>query len=457
MEGATVTDRLRILLVDADPAARKALTASLARLGDEVDGAADGVEAVSRLGSFPYDLVLAEVSTPKLDGLGLTDVLRGRNLEALMVLMSAHTTVEAVVGFLRAGVFDFLLKPVEPASLSAMLDRARERRVQRKRVRALSEALTARERASGLVVGGPAMTGVLEDARRAGACDLPVLLLGEPGTGKERIARSIHAMSDRASGPFERVDGNGDTLTVEYELFGAGGDEGGRWARARGGTLLVEDVASLSPTIQARLVRALELSSGEVRVLATASEPLDRLRQEGRLRNDLYFSLRAIELRVPALRERREDIPKLVEHFLADESRLRGRALRMAPDAQAVLMGVAWPGNVRELEGVVRMAAAQVAEGDLVQLQHLPATLQNMVPRTSTLAEQIEAYERTVIRQTLEALGGRVGQVAQALGVPERTLRRKMRAWGYAKEAFRKKRRKLRVRPRIDVPEASSV
>jgi DNA-binding NtrC family response regulator len=422
------------------------MVTSLARHGDEVDDAVDGVDALARLGSYPYDLVLAEAELPGLDGMALAAALRSRNSDALVVLLASRTTVDAVVRFLRAGIFDLLQKPVDPAALGAMLDRVRERRRLRPPGLGSSEPFAARERAPGLVVGGPAMTGLLEDARRASACDLPVLLLGEPGTGKERLARSIHAMSERAAGPFERVDGRGDALTVEYELFGVGPEDGGKWARARGGTLLLDAVTALSPTIQARLVRALELSSGEVRLLATTSDEPERLRQEGRLRNDLYFTLRAIELRVPPLRERREDIPRLVEHFLADEARHRGHPLRMTPEAQAALMGAAWVGNVRELEGVVRMATAQVLHGDQVQLQHLPTTLQNLVPRTSTLAEQIEAYERTVIRQSLEAFGGKVGQVAQALGIPERTLRRKMRAWGYAKEAFRKKRSRSRAR-----------
>ena len=144
---------------------------------------------------------------------------------------------------------------------------------------------------------------------------------------------------------------------------------------------------------------------------------------------------------MPPLRERREDIPRLVEHFLNDEAQRRGRRLRMAPDAVALLMGVPWPGNVRELESVVRAAAAQVESGEVVQLDHLPAPLRSAAPKVSTLAGQIEAYERTVIRQALEALEGQVARAAKALGIPERTLRRKMRHFGLAKEAFRKRRR----------------
>ncbi len=444
-----MVERLRILLVDDDAPARRAIASFVARAGDEVDTAEDGVAALARLGLAPYDLVLSDVRMPRLDGLALAQAIRKRNEDSVVVLMSAFASVENVIAALRQGAYDYLIKPIEPQQLAAMLGRVRERLALRRKVRALTAAITARDALATLVAGGPAMTAVMDAARRASACDLAVLITGEAGSGKDILARAIQGMSPQSSAPLVSVDcSTAESSELDRDLFGSqepGEPVGGAVHAARGGTLLVEEVTALPLALQARLVRALESTVGELRVLATASETVDAMRKDGRFRSDLYFSLRTIEIRVPPLRERREDIPRLVEHFLADGRRNTDHAQRMAPDALAVLMGAQWPGNVRELENVVRGASAMAGPSELVSVEHLPTSFRDIAPRTSTLAEQVLAYERAVLRQALEAMDGQVGRAARALGVPERTLRRKMRQFGIAKEAFRRRVRSDRV------------
>ncbi len=444
-----MAERLRILLVDDDAPARRAIASFIARGGDEVDTAEDGVAALGRLSSAPYDLVLSDVRMPRLDGLALAQAIRKRNEDSVVVLMSAFASVENVIAALRQGAYDYLIKPVEPQQLSAMLGRVRERLGLRRKVRALTDALSARDALAGLVAGGPAMTAVLDSARRASACDLSVLVTGETGTGKDILARAIHGLSLRAAGPFESVDcAAADAAGLERDLFGLSDGvviEAGRLSAARGGTLMVEEVTALPLSLQARLVHALEGAAGEVRVLATASDTVEAMRRDGRFRSDLYFSLRTIEIRMPPLRERREDIPRLVEHFLTDARRGQESPQRMAPEALSILMAAPWPGNVRELEAVVRGASAMAGSSETVTTDHLPPAYREIAPRTSTLAEQVQAYERAVLRQALEAVDGQVGRAARVLGVPERTLRRKMRQFGIAKEAFRRRGRAARA------------
>jgi DNA-binding NtrC family response regulator len=296
------------------------------------------------------------------------------------------------------------------------------------------------------------MRAVLESARRASQCDLPVLVSGEVGTGKDLIARAIHGLSPRAAAPFVVVNAAaGSEAEIEAELFGtagAGRDAHGKVRAADRGTLFIDDLNALPSGVQGRILRLLEdraIDNGpgvpptpvDLRVIAAASDRLQEDIKSGRFRAELYFRLRVIEIHLPPLRDRREDVPHLVENFLADERERRGTSYRITPEALSLLMAAPWPGNVRELENVVR-AAVTMARGDTIEAEHLPPAIRQGSPRTSSLSEQVAAYERAVLRQALESVHGQVGRAAAALGVPERTLRRKMRMFGLAKEAFRK-------------------
>jgi DNA-binding NtrC family response regulator len=451
-----VTERLRVLVVDDDAPARRAIASFIARRGDVVREAEDGEAALSILEFEDIDVVLSDVRMPKLDGISLTRAMQARSEDSVVVLMTAFATIENVIAALREGAYDYLIKPIDPEQLQAALNRARERLSLRRRVRSLTAAMSARDTLSGLVSGGPAMRAALETAKRAAGSDLPVMITGETGTGKDLIARAIHGLSSRASSPFVSVNcANTPAADLEAELFGASNGNArpgqGKIRQAAGGTLLIEELGALPQQVQARLLKLLEdkVIEGpqptpvDVRIIVAAGENFESEVKSGRLRADLFYRLRVVDIHLPPLRERREDIPHLVENFLADERERRGVKYTISPEALSLLMAAPWPGNVRELENVVR-AAVTMTPADHVDVEQLPPAIRQMAPRTSTLAEQVAAYERAVLRQALESVHGQVGRAAAALGVPERTLRRKMRLFGLAKEAFRKP-----ARPRL--------
>ncbi len=452
-----MAERLRVLVVDDDAPARRAIASFIARRGDVVREAEDGEAALSILEFEDIDVVLSDVRMPKLDGISLARAMQARSEDSVVVLMTAFATIENVISALREGAYDYLIKPIDPEQLQAALNRARERIGLRRRVRSLTAAMSARDTLSGLVSGGPAMRAALETAKRAAQGDLPVMITGETGTGKDLIARAIHGLSPRASGPFVTVNcATTAASELEAELFGAnanGRTVQGKIRQAAGGTLLVEEVGALPANVQARLLKLLEdkviegptptPTPTDVRILVAVGDNFEAEVRSGRLRADLFYRLRVVEIHLPPLRERREDIPHLVENFLADERERRGMKYTISPEALSLLMAAPWPGNVRELENTVRAAVTMTA-GDHVEVEHLPPAVRQLAPRTSTLSEQVAAYERAVLRQALESVHGQVGRAAAALGVPERTLRRKMRLFGLAKEAFRKP-----ARPRL--------
>jgi len=441
-----VTDRLRILVVDDDAPARRALAAYIARMNDTVREAEDGESATSILAHEDIDVVLSDVRMPRLDGIALTRAVRAKSEDTVVVLMSAFASIENVIAAMREGAYDYLVKPIDPQNLKAALARARERLGLRRRVRSLTAAVDARDVLSSFSSSGPGIRAVLEAAKRAAQSDLSVMITGETGTGREGLARAIHGLSARASGPIVVMDfAATDPSQIETELFGAPGGNGrqgnGRVRQAHGGTLVLSDVGELQAKVQARLLELVEARNDgmpvDVRVISTASAHLDDDVRAGKMQPALFFALRVIEIKMPPLRERREDIPYLVETFLADERARRGGALKIAPQALSLLMAAPWPGNVQELDNVVQAASA-MCTGDTIEVEHLPAAIGQGAAKTSTLAEQVAAYERAVLRQALESVQGQVGRAAEALGVPERTLRRKMRLFGLAKEAFRK-------------------
>ncbi len=451
-----MAERLRVLVVDDDAPARRAIASFIARRGDVVREAEDGEAALAILEFEDIDVVLSDIRMPKLDGIALAHTVQGRSEDSVVVLMTAFATIESVISALREGAYDYLLKPIDPEQLQAALNRARERITLRRRVRSLTAAMSARDTLSGLVSGGPAMRAVLDSAKRAAQSDLPVMITGETGSGKDLVARAIHGLSGRASAPLIVVNaGATPPEELEAELFGAEGagarGSQGKVRQAAGGTLLIDELDALPSAVQARLLKLVEdkVIDGptptpvDVRILVCAGAGFEAEVKSQRFRADLYYRLRVIEIALPPLRERREDIPHLVENFLADERERRGVKYTISPEALSLLMAAPWPGNVRELENVVRAAVA-MSPGDQVDVEQLPPAITQGGPRTSTLAEQVAAYERAVLRQALESVHGQVGRAADALGVPERTLRRKMRLFGLAKEAFRKP-----ARPRL--------
>ncbi len=434
----------RGLIIDEDQAARRSILAYLTRAGAEVDIAEDVTSALQRLQTRAYDIVLCDVRVSRSDDGSLAEMLKSRCDECAVVLTSAFATTENVTSAMSNGVYDYLLKPVEPQHLASLLMRVERHHATQRRSVALHAALSARDALSTVFMSGPAMSSVLATVRRASATAAPVLIVGEPGSGRSTLARAIHGVSARADGPIEVVDCARDEAAVARDLVGAVGEPGPKLRAARGGTLVLEAVGALAPSLRPRLMQCLAAAEG-VRVIAINDAPLGAPpRRESRTPRDLFAWLHGVEIVVPPLREHREDIPRLVEHFA---SAVRGSAaptVRVAPEVMAALIAAPWSGNLRELESVVRDAVLAAGSAPVVTREHLPESLRARVQDGSSLTAQVEAYERAVLRYALESAQGQVGRAARSLGVPERTLRRKMRHFGIAKESFRKRGRSRR-------------
>ncbi len=428
-----MTERLRILLVEDDAATRRALSAHLSRVGDVVDVAEDGRSALALLSSRAYELVLADVRSPRVEIAALSEAACARSSCAAVVPMSAFASVEHVTAAIRQGVYDYLLKPVEAQHVAALLCRVRDRIAMRRRLDALRGTLPVRDALEALMAGGPAMASLNKLVREAAGCDTPVLLAGEAGTGRRLVASAIHALSKRAEMPLVTIHCDDDHERLARTLFDPSPDHG-LVASARGGTLVLLSVEALPKELRARVLQAAQRPDGPRVIAVSAGIPAVPAR-----RGELLTWVRGIEIVTPPLRERREDIPRLADHFASLAS--DGPAPRVAPDVMAALIDAPWEGNLPALEAVMREAVARAAGGGVITREHLPAELAARVDNGSALVEQVEAYERAVVRRALEIVHGAVARAARELGVPERTLRRKMRQFGIAKESFRKRSR----------------
>ena len=437
----------RILIVDDDATFRLTTGALLHADGHEVAEAPDGQRAVDQLRERQFDLLLVDLRMPGIDGLKLVEALRlwGHGVPILMI--SGFGTVDSAVRALHLGADDFLLKPVEPDVLSARVNDLLERR---------PRADGSSSGVSGMVGRAPSMNALYERMRRVAPTETTVLVTGETGTGKELVARGVHALSTRKAGPFLAV--NCAALAegiLESELFGhvrgaftgAMRDRAGVFEAANGGTLFLDEIGATSPGLQARLLRALQEreitrvgsttpTNIDVRVIAATNRDLRELVKEGSFREDLYYRLEVFPLSVPPLRERSSDIPLFVEHALVLlRTRLpEAKSLSCSPFAMRLLREYRWPGNVRQLFAVIESAAIS-AGGGRVEAQHLSEEVRGGVDPSSHLRYRSsvpEDDERAAIEAALSHAGGTLSHAAELLGMGRTTLWRKMRAYGIA-------------------------
>jgi two-component system NtrC family response regulator len=452
-------NRPAVLIVEDDPLQRKLLRETLETEGYEAYAAATGREALEIIGRVPIDVAVVDF---RLDGeTGLTvirDILRTNPL-ITPVMVTAYADVETAVAAIRGGAYDYVVKPIDVPKLLLVLERARERSKLRREVVDLRETLEERFHARNFVFGSRAMEEVAGLIVKAGRSEATVLVSGETGTGKDLVARSIHVASKRAGGPFIAVNiaSLPDTL-IESELFGAekgaytGAHERriGKAEAAAGGTLFLDEIGDLRPDVQVKLLRFIQereffrLGSSrplkaDVRIIAATNRDLESAVAEGTFRSDLYYRLNVIRIVVPPLRERREDIPPLVDHFLRTFGRREGKGVRsISAEAMAVLMAQLFPGNVRELENAVERAVV-FAEGETITRADLPVFLAG--PREAELPlgkglpleERVRRLEKSEIERALRESGGVQSRAARLLGLTERVLRYKIKAYGIAK------------------------
>ncbi|HET7599709.1 MAG TPA: sigma-54 dependent transcriptional regulator [Gemmatimonadales bacterium] len=456
---------LRILLVDDDEAACRLLAEVLEREGYRVSAALSVDAALATLDrEEPYDAVLTDLRMPDRSGLDLVRAVREREPDALVLVLTAFGDAAAAGEAIRAGAFDFISKPYDIAALRATLARALRRR-------RLASA-TREHRASGpeagpaaepaLVGHSPAVIEVMKTVARVAPTQATVLLLGETGTGKELVARTIHQYSDRRARRFVAV--NCSALAeglLESELFGhvrgaftgAAGARPGLFREADRGTLFLDEIGDISPGLQARLLRALQeheiVPVGsespvqvDVRVIAATHRDLDALVRQGKFREDLLYRLKVVVLELPPLRERRQDIPLLMDHFLRQLTARHGRGpVAVDPEAQRRMLVYEWPGNIRELQNVLERALVLAAQ-DVIGPEHLPAEVGPPAPAPAdpaaaarepaapTALLSLEELERRHVLRVLEATGGSREEASRILGISRRTLTRMVQRWG---------------------------
>ncbi len=449
----------RVLVVDDDDTLRESLELFLASEGFDVVAAPDGVAALAQLERAAVDVVLCDLRMPGIDGFELLPQLLRIAPGLTVILMSAYGTRELAIEALKRGAYDYLAKPFPPSEALLAIRKAQEREKLRRANQLLLRDL---ERAVGerpIVAASANMMAVLELIERAAEFKTTVLLTGESGTGKEVLARAIHAQSARRHLAFVAVNcGAIPEALLESELFGhakgafTGADRArrGLFTEADGGTLFLDEIGELPLALQVKLLRVLQEEEvrpvGEsksravdVRVLAATARDLSREVAEGRFREDLFYRLDVVRVTVPPLRERREDIPLLVDHFLAQFRASLGKNVRgVADDALAKLVAYTWRGNVRELENVIERAVI-LANEERITLRDLPETVAGdaseggVAPRAVgdfSLTTARRRFETDWIRDALAAAGGNRTHAARLLGISHRALLYKLKEYG---------------------------
>lgn len=445
-----------VLVVDDDESSRQAMAAGLRKAGYQVVAFDGGAEALRYLQEGkPADVLLTDVRMPGMDGYELVAEVRKERPELAILMVTAFGDIDGAVRALKGGADDYLTKPVELVELQRRVEMQLERRILARKTAELEERLNRYYSFSHIISRSAAMQRVLEKVKVVAPAPSTVLILGESGTGKELIANAIHQHSPRAAKRFVALNCGaipGDIL--EAELFGheKGAFTGAHQRRigkielAHGGTLFLDEISELSPDLQVKLLRVLEQrvitrvgGNDEIpvdfRLVAATNQDLEKAVQEGRFRQDLYFRLKVVTVELPPLRQRPEDIPLLVKHFIERFNEELGRKVTsVSPSLMDALRAYPWPGNVRQLKNVVENMVL-FARGEELTLEDLPAEIRSPQPVPSSPKEaswtprKIEELEREAILKTLEFTQGHRARAAQLLGIGLRTLQRKLKEY----------------------------
>ena len=440
-----------LLVADDDPGLRESLERTLTREGYRVVLASDGRAALERVQAGGVDLIVTDLRMPGLTGLELLRAAKAIMPDVDVILLTAFGTVEEAVKAMKDGAYDFLTKPFRREQLIKLVDKALERRDLIEQNRALKKQLED-IRAKGQMIGAsPSFRRMLTLVEQIADSSATILIQGESGTGKELVARTIHERSARRNGPFVAVNCAAlpETL-LESELFGyekgaftdAAGRKEGRFELANGGTLFLDEVADLSLVTQPKILRVLQEGEFErlggtrslqvdVRIVAATNQDLPEMVKEKRFREDLYYRLNVITVRVPPLRERHEDIRVLAQHYLRVYAAKNGRKLEgFSNEALERLESYAWPGNVRELENLIERTVL-LARKDRIDAEDLPEEVAGVKrpPRDAILelvGTPLDEIEQRLLDETLRITGGNKTQAAKLLGIDVRTVARKL-------------------------------
>ena len=446
----------RILVVDDEVNARTALAELLSEEGYDVETAADAFKALGKVESFAPDVVVTDLKMPGMDGIELVQRLRALEEPPVVVVMTAFGAVQSAVEAMRAGASEYLTKPINVDELLVSLTHVLEHEALRRETRQLRARVRDRVAPSNIIGDSPAMQRIFEVIDQAAPSRATILITGESGTGKELVANAIHDRSPRAKGPFVKLHcaALAETL-LESELFGhergaftgAVARRDGRFQQAHGGTLFLDEIGEISASLQVKLLRFLQeheferVGGGQtirvdVRIVAATNRNLIEEVAKGRFREDLFYRLNVVSLHMPALRDRKSDIPALAKFFLDRYAKDNGKQVsELAPETLAMLTSHDWPGNVRELENAIERAVV-MAQGPRLEPRHLPANVRPGTPAQpgmptipgSTLAQ----LERYAILETLRATGGSTSKAAEMLGVSVRTIQYRLHEYNAA-------------------------
>ncbi len=443
-----------ILLIDDDDSLRRVIEFSLAEVGHRVQATASGEEGLRLFEKDAFDAVITDITMPGMSGMEVLAKIHERDANLPVIMITAYGTIESAVQAMKQGAFDYITKPFNRDELRITLDKAlRLRRLEKENVELRAE-VTDRYRFDSIVGSSAKIREVLDLAGRVAASDATVLITGERGTGKELLAKGIHFNSARSLGPFVAVNCAAipETL-IESELFGhvkgaftgAVKDKEGKFELADGGTILLDEIGDLRIDLQAKILRVLQERvvdrvgdtksiPVDVRVIASTNRDIEQAIKEGKFREDLYDRINVVAVRLPPLRERREDIPLLVSTFLKRFN--KGAEIRIEQDALEPLLSYGWPGNVRELESVIERASV-LKRGDVITAADLPEKLkrektgiENIILNLPEEGVSLEDLEKNLIIKALEKHNGNQTRAAEYLGITRPTLIYRMEKYG---------------------------
>ncbi|MBM4046715.1 MAG: sigma-54-dependent Fis family transcriptional regulator [Planctomycetes bacterium] len=448
----------RILVADDDGGLRRIVKHNLTQRGYEVLLASDGAEALQQFKDDPPDLTVADLKMPGLDGLELLREIKRLDKAAIVVMITGHATVQTAVEAMKAGAYDYIVKPFDREELQFVVDKALASKSIDDGTLRLRQQRADRASLTNVVGDCGRMQKIFDQVARIALTDSTVLIHGESGTGKELVARAIHTASARGQKPFVAVNCTAiPENLLESELFGhtqgaftgATADKRGKFEAAHGGTVFLDEVVDLHPGLQVKLLRVLQEKTVDkvgvatpipvdVRVVAATNRDLGQALRSGQLREDLFYRLSVIPLRLPPLRERKEDIPALVEHFVRKHG--GGHPCRVEPDVLQAFDRHGWPGNVRELENAIQQALAMRAQPDRITLADIPDPIKApriVAPLNLHIPDEglkMDEVEKQLIALALQQAGGNQTRAAELLGMTRQALIRRLRKHGLSEQ-----------------------
>jgi DNA-binding NtrC family response regulator len=464
-----VSQARRIMVVDDHEMTRRQLQQILQVDPTlHVDAFHDGKAALEALAQANYSILITDLRMPKLDGMGLIREIQSQRLPVTVIVTTGHGSIDEAVQAMRLGAYDFLTKPIEIDHLRLVLERAFRERALEDEVVALRDRLQTRYSFQNILSKNPTMHAVFELINNIAHTNTTVLIEGETGTGKEQIARAVHAASHNREGPFVAVNCAAlPESLLESELFGhekgaftsAVGQRRGRFELADGGAIFLDEIGDIPAAMQAKMLRVLQERAFErvggaetinvnVRVIAATNRSLPRLVKEGKFREDLFYRLNVVKIDLPPLRDRPDDIPVLATHFAQKYAPAGAPPKSISPEAMQVLLNYSWPGNIRELENAIERACVTSRDA-VIEPSNLPAevvapnkikspfTIDLSKPLTEHLQEMTAQIEKNYIRRALKKTRGHVGKCAQICGLSRRSITAKIAEYGLDKAQFK--------------------